>query len=118
LLAKIRKLKSLSDEEELAYVVEESANATSNGLAVPSWMAQLMQRLTAWISMFPETVSQLVFDANKSPLERFIARESQLASQLLSVVRRDLSDLNRVLEGSAKHTNHTRSLMQDLVKGN
>ena len=54
----------------------------------------------------------------KDPLFRFFEREVNAGAKLLGEVRRDLMDMIKVCDGEKKPTNHHRSMMADLVKGN
>lgn len=53
----------------------------------------------------------------KGPLFRFFERESQIARELLNVIRRDLADLQKMCQGEQKQTNHLRSLSSAISKG-
>lgn len=54
---------------------------------------------------------------NSDPLHRLFFREGAIGQKLLSQVRRDLSDVVKVCEGALKQTNHLRTLMSALIKG-
>jgi len=45
-------------------------------------------------------------------------REARVGTKLLSQVQKDLKDLIQVCRGEIKQTNHLRSLMSQLAKGN
>ena len=53
----------------------------------------------------------------KDPLFRFFEREVNTGARLLVDVRRDLEDVMKVCLAEKKPTNHHRSMMADLVKG-
>lgn len=55
---------------------------------------------------------------NSDPLHRLFFREGIIGWKLLSQVLRDLSDIVKVCEGALKQTNHLRTLMSALTKGN
>jgi dynein heavy chain 1 len=49
---------------------------------------------------------------------RLFIREASVGRKLLAQVRRDLADVSKVCEGALKQTNHLRTLMSHLTKGN
>lgn len=51
------------------------------------------------------------------PLYRFFSREAGIGRKLLAQVKRDLADVVRVCQGDLKQTNHLRTLMSSLTKG-
>jgi dynein heavy chain 1 len=51
------------------------------------------------------------------PLYRLFFREGSIGRKLLDQVRRDLADVVKVCDGELKQTNHLRSLMSSLTKG-
>ena len=53
----------------------------------------------------------------KDPLFRFFEREVNVGGKLLADVRRDLADVLQVCVGEKKPTNHHRTMMADLAKG-
>lgn len=54
---------------------------------------------------------------HSDPLYRLFFREGSIGSKLLSQVRKDLADVVQVCEGGLKQTNHLRTLMSSLTKG-
>ena len=129
LLAKLRKMKSLSDDDETVTVStsEESAHQ-------PAWMRTLTANCQEWLGLLPEvsrispakmsltTPQTLTFfdtDASRSqdPIFRFFKRESEIGRKLYSIVKSDLQDLIGVCKGEVKQTNHLRTLLSDLTKG-
>lgn len=54
---------------------------------------------------------------NQDPLYRLFAREGSIGKNLLGQVRKDLADVVKVCEGELKQTNHLRTLMSSLTKG-
>lgn len=54
---------------------------------------------------------------NQDPLYRLFFREGSIGSKLLGQVRKDLSDVTQVCQGALKQTNHLRTLMSALLKG-
>lgn len=54
---------------------------------------------------------------NTDPLYRLFAREGVIGRKLLDQVRKDLADVVKVCEGALKQTNHLRTLMSSLTKG-
>lgn len=55
-------------------------------------------------------------DNVKDPLFRFFEREINLGAKLLGDVHRDLSELMAICRGEQKQNNHTRNLINALVK--
>lgn len=54
---------------------------------------------------------------NQDPLYRLFFREGEIGYKLLNHVRKDLADVIKVCEGVLKQTNHLRTLMSHLTKG-
>ena len=54
---------------------------------------------------------------NQDPLYRLYSREGSTGQKLLSSVRKDLANVIGVCEGQLKQTNHLRTLMSSLTKG-
>jgi hypothetical protein len=54
---------------------------------------------------------------NQDPLYRLFHREGTIGQKLLGQVRKDLADVSKVCEGALKQTNHLRTLMSALTKG-
>ncbi|KIJ45695.1 hypothetical protein M422DRAFT_778888 [Sphaerobolus stellatus SS14] len=117
LLGKLRKMRTLVDDDES----EAAATAASKTGASqqPAWMRSLLQHCREWLSSLPETLNALQKRSgdNSDPLFRFFSREASVGRKLLVQVRRDLSDVIKVCEGSLKQTNHLRNLLSHLTKG-
>ncbi|KAF8592026.1 dynein heavy chain protein 1 [Ramaria rubella] len=117
LLGKLRKMRTLADDEEHeASVTTASKGGTSQQ---PAWMRSLLQHCQEWLGGLPEgsKVLQKESGDNRDPLFRFFAREGTVGRKLLVQVRKDLSDVIKVCEGTLKQTNHLRTLMSHLTKG-
>lgn len=70
-------------------------------------------------NVFVQTLSALQrASTEQDPLFRLFVRESQVGRKLLLQVRKDLSNVIEVCEGRLKQTNHLRTLMSHLTKGN
>lgn len=82
----------------------------------PAWMTTLKANAEEWLEALPKTLSTppTVLD----PLSRFFGREAWTGRLLLQRVRKDLSDLVHVCDGSMKQTNELRALLTDLNRGN
>lgn len=130
-LSKLRKMRTLADEEEDSPASGQKGASSS---AQPAWMRVLQQHCKTWLAALPEVCrllcwwSYLTFVQrlsvlpkpaadNQDPLQRFFSREGGLGRKLLSTVRRDLADVVKVCEGALKQTNHLRTLMSELTKG-
>lgn len=129
LFGKLRKMKSLSDDDE-TVIVSTSEESTQQ----PAWMRNLMTKCQEWLGLLPsvstcqlilemltraQEIAQFDSDASRAqdPIFRFFKRESDLGRKLYSAVRGDLEDLTGVCKGELKQTNHLRTLMSDLTKG-
>lgn len=134
-MGKLRKMRTLADDDD----DEAAASNTSKAGASqqPAWMRSLLHHCQEWLAGLPgvnirsfssrsgahfnqsqalKTLQKSSGD-NQDPLFRFFAREGSVGRKLLVQVRRDLSDVIKVCEGSLKQTNHLRNLMSHLTKG-
>jgi dynein heavy chain 1 len=118
MLSKVRKMSSLSGEDEVV-LDSDAAVADKNTSALPAWMRSLSASIGRWIEILPSSVSSLgeVDKESKSPLYRFFERENEIATGLLRTVCKDLSNLDLVCKGEMKQTNNLRSLIGSLTKG-
>ncbi|KZV92126.1 dynein heavy chain protein 1 [Exidia glandulosa HHB12029] len=114
-LSKLRKMRTLADEEENVSAAGQKGASSSTQ---PAWMRILQQHCTEWLAALPQKLSVLPKPSadNQDPLQRFFAREGGLGRKLLSTVRRDLADVVQVCQGTLKQTNHLRTLMSELTK--
>jgi dynein heavy chain 1 len=64
-----------------------------------------------------QELSKLASGGAEDPLHRFFAREAAVGKKLLGQIRKDLTDVIKVCEGSLKQTNHLRNLLSYLTKG-
>lgn len=119
MLSKVRKMKSTSDDDEVAYTDNDTAAQQSGTSQQPAWMRALSQSITSWLELLPTKIPTMQRDSGgiMDPLFRFFERENQLASRLLHIIRDDLSNLQKVCSGELKQTNHLRQLMSWLTKG-
>ncbi|KAI8974487.1 dynein heavy chain [Pilobolus umbonatus] len=117
MLSKVRKMKSLTDDDEAAYS-QDSSNKQATSTQ-PAWMRALNVAISNWLSQLPATLKTLQRDSSgiKDPLFRFFERENQIARSLLRIIREDLLSLQKVCVGELKQTNHLRQLMNWLNKG-
>ena len=53
MLVKIRKMKSLADDDEVAYT-QESSSESSGASAQPAWMRALYNNVINWSKALPE----------------------------------------------------------------
>lgn len=120
MLSKVRKMKSLSDDDETAYAQDTSSNnKQAVNTAQPAWMRALNASITTWLSLLPSSIKVMQRDSSgiMDPLFRFFERENQIARQLLRIIHDDLISLQKVCLGELKQTNHLRQLMSWLNKG-
>lgn len=123
MLNKVRKMKSLSDDDEAAYSQESTGQkadaSTQSNSSQPAWMRALSASITNWLTLLPSTIKTMKRDSQgiMDPLFRFFERENQIARNLLRVIREDLDSLQKVCAGELKQTNHLRQLMSWLNKG-
>ncbi|KAM0792972.1 hypothetical protein ACM66B_002727 [Microbotryomycetes sp. NB124-2] len=111
LLARLQKMRSLSDEDET--VSEDLRQSVAS--AQPLWMRTLRQSCLEWLQILPETAPSLRIADD--PLSRFYGRECALAVSLLRTVRDDLDQIAQVCAGTLKQTNDLRALLSALAKG-
>lgn len=105
----MRKLRTTDDDED-----DTSPEVAVEGR--PAWMTTLKSHSEEWLSSLPRSLSAPVSITDS--ISRFIARETWTGRRLLERVRKDLSELVSVCDGSIKQTNELRALMQDLNRGN
>uniref|UniRef100_A0A034V4N0 Dynein heavy chain, cytoplasmic n=1 Tax=Bactrocera dorsalis TaxID=27457 RepID=A0A034V4N0_BACDO len=124
LVSKLLKMQQLEDDDELAYSVEEhaeaaNANATRQEDGRPSWMKTLHNSATAWLELLPKNLPVLkrTVENIKDPLYRYFEREVTSGAKLLTTVISDLQDVVLICQGEKKQTNHHRSMLSELVRG-
>ncbi|OJA07948.1 hypothetical protein AZE42_05923 [Rhizopogon vesiculosus] len=116
LLGKLRKMRTLADDDELGSAAGPSKGQPSQQ---PAWMRNLHERCREWLTQLPSTLNTLPKQSNDNPdpLHRLFFREAMIGRKLLDQVRKDLADVVKVCEGELKQTNHLRTLMSSLTKG-
>lgn len=121
MLSKVRKMKSLSDDDETAFTPETTGAASKQAAttAQPAWMRALNVSITNWLGLLPTNIKVMQRDSSgiMDPLFRFFERENQIARKLLRIIQEDLISLQKVCVGELKQTNHLRQLMNWLNKG-
>ncbi|KAJ1930559.1 dynein heavy chain [Tieghemiomyces parasiticus] len=122
MLGKVRRMKSLADDDEVAYRPDAptaGAAATSDAPAQPAWMRSVAQLATTWLTTLPEQLTGLARDPERlrDPLYRVFWREVDTGSRLLARVRCDLTDLAAVCAGTLPQTNHLRALLDSANRG-
>lgn len=127
-------MRTLTDDDDDSTAAGPSAGTSQQ----PAWMRNLLERCREWLAQLPAVcllshhasdqstdkfVSQ-VFNTlekqtgdNQDPLYRLFYREGSIGQRLLNQVRRDLADVIKVCEGELKQTNHLRTLISSLTKG-
>ena len=117
LLGKLRKMRTLSDDDDEATPAAGPAKGQAS--QQPAWMRNLHERCREWLGQLPKDFKTLPRQSsdNQDPLYRLFAREGSIGGGLLNQVRRDLSDVVKVCDGELKQTNHLRTLMSSLTKG-
>jgi dynein heavy chain 1, cytosolic len=120
------------DDDSVATTGPSKVSASQQ----PAWMRVLYERSKDWLGQLPsvcifwhDLIRTLTscFQAfrrlqkqaadNQDPLYRLYSREGSTGQKLLSSVRKDLADVIKVCEGQLKQTNHLRTLMSSLTKG-
>ncbi|KAH7340377.1 dynein heavy chain protein 1 [Rhizoctonia solani] len=114
LLGKLRKMRTLADDDEAA---SGSKSLDKSGNQQPAWMRTLHHHCDEWLKELPSELSKLTSGGAEDPLYRFFAREVAVGKKLLNQIRKDLSDVIKVCEGTLKQTNHLRNLLSHLTKG-
>ncbi|KAI8066635.1 dynein heavy chain [Gongronella butleri] len=135
MLAKVRKMKSITDDDEVAFSPQDrqkqqqqqqqqkQKDAASASQQQPAWMRSLHASITQWLSLLPAQLPVLARQGGDpangimNPLFRFFERENQISRGLLHTIREDLLALQKVCTGDLKQTNHLRQLMNWLTKG-
>ncbi|KAJ3032718.1 hypothetical protein HDV00_007194 [Rhizophlyctis rosea] len=117
-LSKVRRLKDLSDDDDVAYIAEDSS-AKDSGNRQPAWMRTLHKTVTEWLDLLPQSLAAMTRSSSnvKNPLFRVFERENQIGRSLLKVVREDLTGLVDLCNGKIKQTNHLRALVDSITKG-
>ena len=87
--------------------------------AAPSGKLDLKHSVNVATHLFLQNFQTLQKQSaeHSDPLYRLFFREGSIGSKLLSQVRKDLADVVKVCEGGLKQTNHLRTLMSSLTKG-
>lgn len=106
----MRKLRTTEDDED------DSSSPEVVAIGRPAWMTALKANAEDWLKALPTSLSAPASITDS--LSRFFGRETWTGRRLLEHVRKDLSDLVRVCDGTSKQTNELRALMQDLNRGN
>ncbi|KAF8758753.1 Dynein heavy chain [Rhizoctonia solani] len=114
LLGKLRKMRTLADDDEAD---SGSKSSSKTGNQQPAWMRTLHHHCNEWLKELPSELSKLTSGGSEDPLYRFFAREVGVGRKLLGQIRKELSDVIKVCEGSLKQTNHLRNLLSHLTKG-
>lgn len=109
-IVKMRKLRTTDDDEDDLSSPEVAVEGR------PAWMTALKTNAGDWLKALPGSLSAPATITDS--LSRFFGRETWTGRRLLERVRKDLTDLVRVCDGSIKQTNELRALMQDLNRGN
>lgn len=120
MIAKLLKMQSLEDEDELAYTsVSEEQTPKREADGRPSWMRTLHNSACAWLKLIPPSLQTLrrTVENIKDPLYRYFEREVNSGAKLLQDVRNDLHDVVLICKGEKKQTNYHRSMISDLAKG-
>ncbi|CAB4481707.1 unnamed protein product [Rhizophagus irregularis] len=118
MLVKIIKMRSLADDDEVAYT-QESGSESTGASAQPAWMRALYNNVDTWLNILPQKLTSMnrTAESIKNPLFRFFDRENQIGRSLLKKIRHDLEDIKKVCDGELKQTNHLRMLLSCLTKG-
>ncbi|CAG8442752.1 1825_t:CDS:10 [Diversispora eburnea] len=115
MLVKVKKMKSLSDDDETEYSQDSGAQTS----AQPAWMRSLYSTVDNWLKTLPEKIPVMnrTPESIKNPLFRFFDRENSIGRKLLKSIRIDLENIKKVCDGELKQTNHLRMLLSCLTKG-
>jgi len=81
-----------------------------------AWLVHLQQKTEMMSKLLPGdlTLLERTNEAIQNPLFRFLEREVTVASQLLEVVRKDLTMLTEMCKGERKSTNVLKQLAEEL----
>uniref|UniRef100_T1JGT9 Dynein heavy chain, cytoplasmic n=1 Tax=Strigamia maritima TaxID=126957 RepID=T1JGT9_STRMM len=126
-IAKLLKMQSLEDDDELAYAAQEQQSLRERVESLPgkeadgrpTWMRTLHKSAVAWLRLMPASLHTLkrTVENIKDPLYRYFEREVNVGARLLRDVRNDLQDVVLICLGEKKQTNYHRSIISDLAKG-
>ncbi|VDL93852.1 unnamed protein product, partial [Schistocephalus solidus] len=107
----------LASEAATTAVVKQVS--VDNSDTRPTWMRQLEVSAHTWKALLPKPLRLLdrTLENIADPLFRCFEREINSGAVLLSLVREDLENIEKVCLGSMKPTNYHRELMSDLAKG-
>uniref|UniRef100_A0A0X3P013 Dynein heavy chain, cytoplasmic n=1 Tax=Schistocephalus solidus TaxID=70667 RepID=A0A0X3P013_SCHSO len=107
----------LASEAATTAVVKQVS--VDNSDTRPTWMRQLEVSAHTWKALLPKPLRLLdrTLENIADPLFRCFEREINSGAVLLSLVREDLENVEKVCLGSMKPTNYHRELMSDLAKG-
>ncbi|KAL3068935.1 hypothetical protein niasHT_039074 [Heterodera trifolii] len=98
-------------DDELAY----EADDLECNIQAPTWMVQFSGQCKSWLDALPQHLRRTEENV-RDPLFRFFEREINLGAGLLSDIRRDLNELLSTYCGDQKQNNHSRQLIDALVK--
>jgi len=109
----VSKLKRLAiiNEVEFNYSKEDSK---------PMWIKQLNDSVNEWLNLLGNNILKSIkrsAENIKDPLFRFYEREINSNIELLNTVLDDLNDVQLILKGTKKQTNHHRILTSHLARG-
>ncbi|KAK0566065.1 dynein heavy chain [Tilletia horrida] len=118
LLNKLVRMRQLADDDETVTTAAPNGGEQEQITAQPAWMKALKTNAEEWLKTLPESLSALKTDAESmtNSLYRFWSRETRSGQMLLKTVQDDLKEVIAVCAGTARQTNHNRSLLSDLPK--
>ncbi|TPX66226.1 hypothetical protein CcCBS67573_g07903 [Chytriomyces confervae] len=122
MLSKLRKVTMASEEEDpVSDESGKSSQQSKSQVQQPAWMRTVRKSVDEWLAVLPATIhaglKTSLQSKDKDPLYRFFERENAIGVHLLKTVRNDLLGLQDLIEGKAKQTNHSRALVDWILKG-
>jgi len=118
LLSQISLMQTVDDEAAIAAAAAGDGDA-GGADALPEWMKHIGDDCTDWLGLLPDDLDVLEMTAEsiKDPLFRFYNREVQVGSRLLKLVRKELTELEGVCNGTVKLNNQLNALKENLIRG-
>jgi dynein heavy chain 1 len=115
----------LSRQVSLLQTIDEGtikiggADDEAEGYSGPEWMRGMGENSTAWLDQLPDDLDELELNSEsiKDPLFRFFNREIAVAVALLATVRKELTAMEGVCQGTVKLNNQLNQLKDDLITG-
>ncbi|KAJ3411544.1 hypothetical protein HDV05_002063 [Chytridiales sp. JEL 0842] len=114
MLSNVVRLNSSLSEQVFGEGENDDLQSSGAGLG---WRKHISKVINDWLKILPKSLKLGTALQMGEPLTRFFEREMQIGKSLLEDVLHDLNDLKQVCDNQLKQTNHLRSLISSLLKG-